>query len=333
MIHHCHLSLGYIPLSFSPCVILTWQNSHFVPSSYLPVLCACSCEGDCGWGCSHPNCSSQIQDLRWALHDAQGSSRIFLVRWLSSSVSILILCYLPCFSFQWDHGELPQIPSRTSIYLPAVVLPFSYSRWIVFASSWGHLCTWPSCTIRNVASPIPYSSSCIISFSSPLDHFHHPTSCYSPVWKKDSLNPSSHPTYYLFSLPPFLAVFFTGVVYINSLIFPHSFFAIVFDPLHAFRTDFVQITGNPVLLSCIILYCVTWPISNTWYSFITFSLKYLLPLISEHTIHFWVPSTLPSFFFSSSFVGSFLSLWHYNLGELRAQSLGFSFVSILALLW
>lgn len=79
----------------------------------------------------------------------------------------------------------------------------------------------------------------------------------SPIWKKDSLNPSSHPTYYLLSLPPFLAVFFTGVVYIYSLIFPHSFFAIVFDPLHAFRTNFVKITGNPVLLSCIILYCVT----------------------------------------------------------------------------
>lgn len=64
-------------------------------------------------------------------------------------------------------------------------------------------------------------------------------------------------TFFLFSLPLFLAVFFTGVVYICSLIFPHSFFAIVFDPLQAFRTEFVKITGNPVLLSCIILYCVT----------------------------------------------------------------------------
>lgn len=39
VIHYCHLSLGYTPLSFSRCVILIWQNPHLVPFSYISLLC------------------------------------------------------------------------------------------------------------------------------------------------------------------------------------------------------------------------------------------------------------------------------------------------------
>lgn len=65
----CHPSLSCL-LRLHTLVLLSLCHTHLAkPSSssiqlYFPALYACPCEVDCGWGCSHLNCFSQIQDLR-----------------------------------------------------------------------------------------------------------------------------------------------------------------------------------------------------------------------------------------------------------------------------
>lgn len=62
--------------------------------------------------------------------------------------------------------------------------------------------------------------------------------------EKDSLNPFCLPTCSHFSLLPFVAVFFKGIVYVftlSILFFSLSFFTVVFDCRHAFKTTFVKI--------------------------------------------------------------------------------------------